>query len=427
MTNQFEQNYHVVEKYMNANAAGSLKPPKTPLRYPFIDPGSVYDGNLWDWDSFWAFYGLKDLGQDVLPADWVQHGIGNVQNFLDHQLADGYIPMLIETHKDEEIPYLNWQHLKGKKMNMHKPFLCQQTLLALEILPENAWIAPLTDKLHLYFVCYDQNYFHANTGLYVWADDIMIGMDNDPASFGRTPGTTANIFLNAFMVKELQSMAEICHQLDQPERQKYYQDKANHLIAAIQNECWDARDQFFYSVDIDIETRAFDWFHQGLGAFWKSLPIRIQVWSGFLPLWAGFATQEQAEQMRQHYLNPQSFYAPGGVRTLSKEEKMYDLRATNNPSNWLGPIWIVASYCVFRGLLNYGFITEAEDLARKTLKLLADDIRETGTLHEYYHPETCRPVMNSGFINWNILALNMYRELTEDSQPKHSNEKSLSI
>ena len=319
--------------------------------------------------------------------------------------------MLIETHKNEKIPYLNRQHLKGKKMNMHKPFLCQQTLLTMGILQETPWIASSIEKLHLYFECYDRDYFHENTGLYVWVDDIMIGMDNDPASFGRTPGTTANIFLNAFMVKELQSMAEICHKLEQSENQNRYQNKADNLVAAIQNECWDERDKFFYSVDIDIKTRSFDWFHQGLGVFWKSLPIRIQVWSGFLPLWAGFATREQAEHMRQHYLNRKSFNAPGGVRTLSKEEKMYDLRETHNPSNWLGPIWIVASYCVFRGLLNYGFVTEAKNLAFKTLKLMADDIRETGTLHEYYSPETCSPIMNSDFMNWNILALNMYREL----------------
>ena len=411
MKDQLDRNYQIIETHINSMVSKTLKKPASPLKHPFIDPGSVYSGNLWDWDSFWALYGIKELNDNALPDEWIEHGKGNVLNFLDHQLDDGYIPMMIGAGKGEEIPYLNRQHLNGKVMNMHKPFLCQQTLLVMEILQENSWIAPSVGKLHHYFTCYDTHYFHENTGLYVWADDIMIGMDNDPASFGRTPGTTANIFLNAFMVKELQSMAVICRKLEQPERQKYYQIKADHLIASIQNECWDMRDKFFYSVDIDIKTRSYDWFHKGLGVFWKSLPIRIQTWSGFLPLWAGFATKEQARQMRLHYLNKESFNAPGGIRTLSKEEKMYDLRETNNPSNWLGPIWTVASYCVFRGLLNYGFVDEAEDLAFKTLKLLADDIKETGTLHEYYNPETCCPVMNSGFINWNILALNMYKEL----------------
>jgi len=38
---------------------------------------------------------------------------------------------------------------------------------------------------------------------------------------------------------------------------------------------------------------------------------------------------------------------------------MFDLSVTNNPSNWLGPIWLVANYVVFRGLLNYGYRMEA--------------------------------------------------------------------
>lgn len=35
---------------------------------------------------------------------------------------------------------------------------------------------------------------------------------------------------------------------------KNYSHKAKTLIQSIQNECWDKRDQFFYSVDVDIKT-----------------------------------------------------------------------------------------------------------------------------------------------------------------------------
>lgn len=413
MSEQMRTDYEILKKHILAVVGTSLKPPKSPLKYPFIDPGSVYDGNLWDWDSYWALFGLMELESESesLPPSWIEHARGNVLNFLDHQLDDGYIPMLIETHKDEKIPYLNRQHLQGKIMNMHKPFLCRQALLVSSLFGDYGWLLPLVPKLEKYFDCYDRFYFHANTGLYVWVDDIMIGMDNDPASFGRTPGTTANIFLNSFMKKELEAMAEICEKNGLTEQGLKFRGKAASLVRAIQDECWDKRDRFFYSADIDVKTRSYDWFHEGLGVFWKSLPIRIQVWSGFLPLWAGIATPEQAECLKKHYWNENSFCSPAGIRSLSREEKMYDLRATNNPSNWLGPIWIVASYCVFRGFLDFGYMEEARDLAGKTLKLLADDLRATGTLHEYYSPETGEPVMNGGFMNWNILALNMFREL----------------
>lgn len=102
---------------------------------------------------------------------------------------------------------------------------------------------------------------------------------------------------------------------------------------------------------------------------------------------------------------------PYGITTLDKREKMFDLSATNNPSNWLGPIWLVANYAVFKGLLSYGYLEEAKDMCQRTLRLLGTDLRKTGSLHEYYDPFTGEPVMNGGFVNWNILALNMVREL----------------
>ena len=90
---------------------------------------------------------------------------------------------------------------------------------------------------------------------------------------------------------------------------------------------------------------------------------------------------------------------------------MFNQTATNNPSNWLGPIWLVANYCVFKGMLNYGFQEEAEDMCEKSVRLLAEDIKNSGQMHEYYDSLTGKPVMNGGFINWNILALNMISEI----------------
>ena len=52
--------------------------------------------------------------------------------------------------------------------------------------------------------------------------------------------------------------------------------------------------------------------------------------------------------MVERVRDPCTFRATYGVRTLSPLEKMYDLRASNNPSNWLGPVWGMSNYMVFR-------------------------------------------------------------------------------
>lgn len=411
---EYKEYERIIREYIVRNIPKALKEPHSFIHYPFIDPGSVYDGNVWDWDTFWVTYGLLHMlecFEEDLREKIITHAKGNVMNFLDHQLEDGYIPMMIEV-ADWPEPYLNMRHKEGVLMNMHKPFLCQQIRLISACINDYRWIVPYLPQLEKYFDCYRRNYYMEDKGLYVWCDDIMIGMDNDPASFGRPKFSTANIYLNSFMTEELQSMADILQAAGAPGGRRYEEERRA-LIAAVQEECWDKRDGFFYSVDVDIKTRKYDWFHQGLGVFWKTLPIKIMTWSGFIPLWAGFAAEEQAQSMAEHYRDESLFHSGYGVTTLAKDEKMFSLEATNNPSNWLGGIWVVANYVVFRGLLNYGFVAEAEELCRNTLELLGEDLKETGCMHEYYNPFTGKPVMNGGFINWNILALTMVSDLQE--------------
>ena len=48
----------------------------------------------------------------------------------------------------------------------------------------------------------------------------MIGMDNDPATFGRPSFSTANIYLNSFMCVELEAGARLYRQFGKEESGK---------------------------------------------------------------------------------------------------------------------------------------------------------------------------------------------------------------
>lgn len=398
--------------YVRERSPRVYKPASDKFAHPFIDPGSIYDGNLWDWDSFWTVYALMAVEED--RDKLAESAKGGVRNFFSFQMEDGYIPMMV--NHDEKIGrYLLDKHESGVILNMHKPFLCQQAQIISGYTRSHEWLRGYEAQMEKYFDCYDRYYLHERTGLYVWADDVMIGMDNDPATFGRPRFSTANMFLNGFMVGEMKAMARIMDALGAPDRAAHYRAKAQKLARHIEAECYDARDRFFYSVDVDIKTRPYDWFHKGLGVFWNSLPIKIRTWTGFIPLFTGIATEAQARDMvRLHIEDAGTFMSPYGIRALARDEKMYNLEATNNPSNWLGAIWMVVNYVVFRGLMNYGYIDEAADLCERTLRLLGEDLRTSGELHEYYVPETGHPVMNPGFLNWNMLAINMAQELGGD-------------
>ena len=127
------------------------------------------------------------------------------------------------------------------------------------------------------------------------------------------------------------------------------------------------------------------------------------------------ATPEQAERMAARYRDERTFFAPYGVRTLSKMEKMYAVLKSGNPSCWLGPIWGISNYMVFDGLVRYGYTEDAKDLAEKTVRLFGKDIEACGELHEYYDPETGLGVNNPGFQNWNLLSVNMFEWLRENN------------
>lgn len=127
-----------------------------------------------------------------------------------------------------------------------------------------------------------------------------------------------------------------------------------------------------------------------------------------MALWAGIATPEQAESIvKLHYRDTSSFNCAAGVRSLSPLEKMYNVRASGNPSSWQGPVWINVNWLVFRGLVRYGYTEDARELAEKTVLLLGRDLERFGALHEYYLPDNGEPVLNKGFQNWNYLVINM--------------------
>jgi putative isomerase len=183
------------------------------------------------------------------------------------------------------------------------------------------------------------------------------------------------------------------------------------VAKSIQAYCWDARDSYYYSVDVQCVDRRAELIPtvpRGMGMSWKCLPMRIQMFTGFMPLWCGVATQKQAEELvRINYAADDRLRAGWGVRSLSSRESMYSLVFSSNPSNWLGPVWIIVNYFAWKGLQRYGFHAEAAALADKTIALLAADLKANGSLNEYYHPDTGAALSHKGFMDWNLLVLEM--------------------
>lgn len=394
-----------------------LRKPHGALKYPFIVPGSAqYPDQLWDWDSWWTNVALRQLllttGSVKEKQQLAEYEKGCILNFLSYGAADGFIPYMITPksgNRWETIEYfkkINGGIFEG---NMHKPVLAQHAAFVVQQQGDASWLREYFYYLQSFVDAYYHHYRHRPTGLYLFANDKGTGTDNDPTQYYRPKRSTSTPFLNALMYKELLAMVYLCKQLNLEEIGAHYQVKADELLAAVQKHSWDPMMHYFFSVDVNLLPVDNDEsLHIGMPRHYDGLLMRTVTWTGFAALWANMATQEQARLLiEKHFADTANLKSDFGIRTLSKQEKMYYVGASGNPSSWLGPVWIVSNYMAFRGLLNYGFEAEARELAEATVVLLGRDLQKTGSLHEYYLPSNGEPVLNPGFLNWNLLVLNM--------------------
>lgn len=386
---------NLIKAYAEKNYRKLFREPAGQLNYQFIVPGAAYSNELWDWDCW-----LTDVAlHQITDEDFSSYAQGCILNFLEHMDADGRIPMMIALEK--QLP-----RVLNSETNGHKPCLAQHAAFVVRQSGDADWLKPHFEKLLRFVDSYKTFHRHEN-GLYFWIDDCAIGVDNDPCIFYRPKRSSGSIYLNCLMYKELEAVCWLGEQLGVDV--SAYKAEQENLGNAIRTNCYDEKDGMYYSVDLNLLPVDLNSFlHKGAPRHWDCLIQRIGSWSGFMAMWAGIATPEQAERMvRENLLDEKAFWSPSGVRALSKYEKMYAIKDTGNPSCWLGPVWGIANYMVFRGLLKYGFEDEARELAQRAVALFENDIAATGELHEYYEPETGAPVRNPGFQSWNLLAVNM--------------------
>ena len=262
-----------------------------PFKFPSIAPslpGKEYSAELWDWDTLWTARGLFRLAYVTHDNDFKarvgEHALGSVRNFFDHQSPDGRLPIVMSSMENFVIPPLR---------NQAKPVMAQLALLIADEMNTVEWLSPYFDGLmrfHEAWIAGNQN----ATGLLVWGDDVAIGDDNDPTTFGRPFFSSANLLLNCLWYADLKAAKTLSGRLARPsEEQRMLTERIKNLEHAIQKECWDRRDSFFYTVDVqstDKRAELLPDFPRGMSMSWSTVPLRIQTFTGFLPLWCGLAT-----------------------------------------------------------------------------------------------------------------------------------------
>lgn len=386
------------------------------LKHPYLVPGAGYAHCLWDWDSLWtavANYQMlrePDCPATLTKAEITRHAQGCLDNYFEHQAEDGAMPIMIVPENPDY-----FQCRERPECNMAKPVFA--TFAELIWRETGSLDVPRRhlDGLVRFHQAWRRRYL-SKCGLFVWGSDLAIGVDDDPAVFARPRFSAGHLYLNCLMLKELRAAGRLAAALGKPEDAARYNTEAATLDAVIQQECWDERDGAFYSVDVQVRLDpVIPNLHNNADLTWNSIPLKILTWTTYLPLWTGSASLDQAERVARYLDDPTALQCPCGIRTLAAcERKMYTPdRATSNPSVWRGPVWIIANYLTAEALAQAGLIKQARAMAEKTIALMAQDLAQTGTLHEYYHPDTGKGLTHPGFMNWNALALNLIAMLED--------------
>jgi mannosylglycerate hydrolase MGH1-like protein len=409
-----DQHADALLRYFAANAPQLLRAPDGILKHPSVAPalpGKAYATNLWDWDTLWTSQGLFRLAallhDDQLRQQLCEHVSGSLLNFLEHASPDGQIPIMMTA--DNRDP-LGATGKNPTSKNQAKPVFGQLGLLACDQRGDANWLKPHFDAILRFYDSWIRHY-SSPIGLLVWGDDVAIGDDNDPTTFGRPFFSSANLLLNCLFYQDLLASAELARRLGRAADHDRLRSLAGELAQRIQKFCWDPRDSYYYTVDVQCVDRRAELIPtvpRGMNMSWGCLPMRIQMFTGFLPLWCGIAPQQNAQKLvSTNYLADDRLCARWGARSLSVRETMYSLEFSSNPSNWLGPVWIIVNYFVWKALERYGYKKEADALADKTLLLLSMDLEANGSLNEYYHPDTGAALSHKGFMDWNLLVLEM--------------------
>ncbi|UCG39611.1 MAG: glycoside hydrolase, partial [bacterium] len=185
---------------------------------------------------------------------------------------------------------------------------------------------------------------------YVYLVDLFRRLDYDEASIrSQCPFLVLDPLFNSILSRANRSLARLAGILGL--RQERIQAWERRTSEAIRTTLWCPDRSMFYPRDAHT------------GRF-----IYADTSSGFLPLYAGAATREQAEHLYRR-LDSVSFCAlhQGNCYTVPN----YDTQKEDfDRSNyWRGPVWININWMLAHGLARYGYTLKADSLRRDLLQL----------------------------------------------------------
>jgi hypothetical protein len=185
---------------------------------------------------------------------------------------------------------------------------------------------------------------------YVYLVDLFRRCDYDEAGIRAScPFLVQDPLFNAVLCRANESLVEIAGLIGEPPDQpRSWADKTGR---AIRQKLWHPEHKIFDCYDLVAET-----------------PIEVDTSAGFLPLFAGAASKEQAEHLYQR-LDSTSFCALHQGNCFTVPNYNTQGEAFDRANYWRGPVWININWMLAHGLRRYGYTLKADSLQKDLLQL----------------------------------------------------------
>lgn len=363
------------------------------LKHEGVFPSYSYKdfNGFWAWDSWKHAFALAGIDSEL-----AKNSIRSMFDFQDEfgMVADCIFPDSSENNwRNTKPPLAAWAVLEIYRQNL-----------------DTAFVVEMFPKLIKYHDWWYINRDHDKNGLceYGSTDGTILaakwesGWDNavrfDSAQLLQNSSNAWSLNqesadLNSYLYVEkkcLASLAKVCGRNDLSDSMVI---AATNLSTLIQKFMWD--DELGFYFDINIETKKH---------------IRVLEPNGWIPLWAGIASNEQAQRICNHIMNPAEFntYVP------------FPTVAANNPrfnpekGYWRGPVWLDQAYFAINGLRKYGFNDEADTLMVKLFRNSEGLLDSDKPIRENYHPLTGKG-LNAEHFSWSAAHILM---MISEANPK---------
>lgn len=327
----------------------------------------IWFNGFWAWDSWKHAVAVAQYDPELAKEQ--------IRAMYHFQKQDGFIPdcvyrdTTIEPHnyRNTKAPLSGWAVWKVFEQDGDLAFLEE---MYTQVKRQHEWWYHFRDHDQDGLCEYGSTDGSLIAGKWESGMDNAVRFDETKVLKNETGGYSLDqesVDLNAYLYAEKMFLHKMALELGKTQEADHFKKNGELLEKRIQSTFYDHETGWFYDTSIDGERF-----------------VLVRGCEGWIPLWAGCASEEQAERVKNGMMSADRFNTYVPLQTLSADHPKFK----PDRGYWRGPNWLDQSYFGVMGLRNYSYDREANELTDKLFQN-AEGVMEKGkTIRENYQPIT---------------------------------------